>query len=95
MNPTPPVRPELAHDVLHPARRQPLAAMFAPRNIAVLGASESAGSVGQALMQGDTSRAAEIALQLASIFTHRFKITTIIKDLLYAHFVSQLTFTKS
>jgi len=31
-----------------------------------------AGPVGQALMQGDTSRAAEIALQLASIFTHRF-----------------------
>jgi DNA polymerase-3 subunit alpha len=31
-----------------------------------------AGPVGQALVQGDTSRAAEIALQLASIFTHRF-----------------------
>ena len=30
------------------------------------------GPVGQALMQGDASRAAEIALQLASIFTHRF-----------------------
>ena len=31
-----------------------------------------AGPVGQALVQGDASRAAEIALQLASIFTHRF-----------------------
>ena len=31
-----------------------------------------AGPVGQALVQGDTSRAAEVALQLASIFTHRF-----------------------
>ena len=31
-----------------------------------------AGPVGQALVQGDASRAAEIALQYASIFTHRF-----------------------
>ncbi|UJW82192.1 DNA polymerase III subunit alpha [Hydrogenophaga sp. SL48] len=33
-----------------------------------------AGPVGQALIQGDTERAADIALQLASLFTHRFYI---------------------
>jgi acetyltransferase len=33
------------------ARPQPLDALFAPRNIAVIGASETAGSVGQALVQ--------------------------------------------
>ena len=38
----------------------------------ILLSGAQAGPVGQALMQGDTSRAAEIALQLASIFTHRF-----------------------
>ncbi len=31
-----------------------------------------AGPVGQALVQGDTQRASDIALQLACIFTHRF-----------------------
>ena len=38
----------------------------------ILLSGAQAGPVGQALMQGDSSRAAEIALQLASIFTHRF-----------------------
>jgi DNA polymerase-3 subunit alpha len=38
----------------------------------ILLSGAQAGPVGQALMQGDASRAAEIALQLASIFTHRF-----------------------
>ncbi len=38
----------------------------------ILLSGAQAGPVGQALLQGDTSRAAEIALQLASIFTHRF-----------------------
>ena len=38
----------------------------------ILLSGAQAGPVGHALMQGDTSRAAEIALQLASIFTHRF-----------------------
>jgi DNA polymerase-3 subunit alpha len=33
-----------------------------------------AGPVGQALVQGDTERAADIALQLGSLFTHRFYI---------------------
>jgi DNA polymerase-3 subunit alpha len=38
----------------------------------ILLSGAQAGPVGQALMQGGTSRATEIALQLASIFTHRF-----------------------
>ncbi len=38
----------------------------------ILLSGAQAGPVGQSLVQGDTSRAAEIALQLASIFTHRF-----------------------
>ncbi len=33
-----------------------------------------AGPVGQALMQGDAQRAGEVAMQLASMFTHRFYI---------------------
>jgi DNA polymerase III subunit alpha len=38
--------------------------------IALAGAQ--AGPVGQALVQGDTARAHDVALQLAGIFTHRF-----------------------
>ena len=38
----------------------------------ILLSGAQAGPVGQALVQGDASRAAEIALQLASVFTHRF-----------------------
>ena len=38
----------------------------------ILLSGAQAGPVGQALVHGDISRAAEIALQLASIFTHRF-----------------------
>ncbi len=37
-------------------------------------AGAQAGPVGQALTQGDTARAADLALQLASIFPHRFYI---------------------
>jgi DNA polymerase-3 subunit alpha len=40
--------------------------------IALSGAQ--AGAVGQALMQGDTQRASDVALQLAGIFPHRFYI---------------------
>lgn len=40
--------------------------------IALSGAQ--AGPVGQALVQGDAQRAGDVALQLASIFTHRFYI---------------------
>ncbi|WP_291015272.1 PHP domain-containing protein, partial [Hydrogenophaga sp.] len=38
----------------------------------ILLAGAQAGPVGQALMQGDEARAADIALQLSSLFTHRF-----------------------
>ena len=38
----------------------------------ILLSGAQAGPVGQALVQGDTARASEIALQLASVFTHRF-----------------------
>ena len=44
-------RPELAHDVLRQGRPQPLSAMFAPRSIAVIGASAKLGSVGKALLE--------------------------------------------
>lgn len=37
-------------------------------------AGAQAGPVGQALVQGDTSRAGEVALQLATTFPHRFYI---------------------
>jgi DNA polymerase-3 subunit alpha len=37
-------------------------------------AGAQAGPVGQALLQGDESRAADVALQLAGIFPHRFYI---------------------
>jgi len=40
--------------------------------IAVSGAQ--AGALGQALVQGDTTRASDVALQLASIFPHRFYV---------------------
>jgi DNA polymerase-3 subunit alpha len=38
--------------------------------IALSGAQ--AGAIGQALLQGDEARAADVALQLASLFPHRF-----------------------
>src|SRR3954471_10831249 len=38
-----------AHDVLR-QERQPLDAMFAPRNVAVVGATETVGSVGRTLL---------------------------------------------
>src|SRR5688572_3419207 len=40
---------DLAHDVLR-QERQPLDAIFAPRNVAVVGATEAAGSVGRTLL---------------------------------------------
>ncbi len=51
MKTDPSPRAELAHDVLRHARRPPLEAMFAPRTLAVIGASETPGSVGRALME--------------------------------------------
>lgn len=44
-------RPGLAHDVLRQSRREPLEALFAPRAIAVIGATERAGSVGRAIWE--------------------------------------------
>src|SRR6478736_5487178 len=38
-----------AHDVLH-VTRQPLDLFFRPRNVAVIGATETAGSVGRTLL---------------------------------------------
>ena len=40
---------DLAHDVLR-QRRQPLDAIFAPRNVAVIGATERVGSVGRTIL---------------------------------------------
>ena len=40
----------------------------------ILLAGAQAGPVGQALLQGDEARATDIALQLSSLFTHRFYI---------------------
>ena len=38
----------------------------------ILLSGAQAGPVGQALLQGDTQRASDLALQLSSLFTHRF-----------------------
>jgi acetyltransferase len=46
--PTPPTT-DLAHDVLR-QERQPLDAIFAPRNVAVIGATETANSVGRTVL---------------------------------------------
>ena len=46
-----PPHSELAQDVLCHARGRPVDAMFAPRSIAVIGATDKAGSVGQALVE--------------------------------------------
>ena len=40
----------------------------------ILLSGAQAGPVGQALVQGDAQRAADVAMQLASAFTHRFYI---------------------
>ncbi len=45
------VRPERAHDILRHARGNPLAALFAPKTIAVIGASQTPDSVGRALVE--------------------------------------------
>ena len=43
--------PELAHDILRHARRHPLESIFAPRTVAVIGATEKEGSVGRAVLE--------------------------------------------
>jgi len=40
---------ELAQDILH-TRKHPLDAFFAPKSVAVIGASETAGSVGRTIL---------------------------------------------
>jgi acetyltransferase len=42
---------ESAHDIFRAGRGQPLEAIFAPRSVAVIGASEKPGSVGRALAE--------------------------------------------
>ena len=42
---------ESAHDILHHSRKHPLDAIFAPRSIAVIGATENPGSVGRTVFQ--------------------------------------------
>src|SRR6186713_359228 len=44
-------RPELVHDVLRQARRNRLDAIFSPKNVAVIGATEKPGSVGLAVLK--------------------------------------------
>src|SRR4051812_45182894 len=46
---TPPAAPALVHDIFRPAAR-PLDAFFAPRSVAVVGATENAGSAGRTLL---------------------------------------------
>lgn len=51
MSPSPSTPSEHAHDILRHPRRHTLDPLFAPRSIAVIGASETPGSVGRALVQ--------------------------------------------
>ncbi len=44
-------RAELAHDILHQIRRHPLDTIFAPKSVAVIGATENKGSVGRTVFQ--------------------------------------------
>jgi acetyltransferase len=44
-------RPEAAHDILHQVARHPLDAIFQPKVVAVIGATENPGSVGRTVFQ--------------------------------------------
>ncbi|HRT59291.1 MAG TPA: CoA-binding protein, partial [Candidatus Paceibacterota bacterium] len=46
-----PQRVEPAHDILHQSRRHPLDSIFAPKVVAVIGATENPGSVGRTVFQ--------------------------------------------
>jgi acetyltransferase len=48
---TKPQRVELAHDILHQGRQHPLDPIFAPKVVAVIGATENRGSVGRTVFQ--------------------------------------------
>src|SRR5262245_16889286 len=45
-----PALPDGTHDVFHEAGRRPLDAIFAPRHVAVIGATDRQGSVGRAIL---------------------------------------------
>src|SRR6266542_4024858 len=45
------VRPKGSHDFLLHARRHPLDPLFAPKTVAVIGATEKEGSVGRAVLE--------------------------------------------
>ncbi|WP_276375524.1 bifunctional acetate--CoA ligase family protein/GNAT family N-acetyltransferase [Corallococcus exercitus] len=47
---TPPARTDPSLDLLHQRTRQPLEVLFSPRSVAVVGASERAGSVGRTVL---------------------------------------------
>ena len=49
------VEPEAAHDILRHPRRHPLDPLFAPKTVAVIGATEKEGSVGRAVLENLSS----------------------------------------
>lgn len=51
MNDGPPTCAERSHDILRSARRHPLDPLFAPKSVAVIGATEKEGSVGRAVLE--------------------------------------------
>src|SRR5437879_1324524 len=51
MTTTPASKPDPAHDILQGDRPQPLDAVFAPKTVALIGATESPGTVGRTLAQ--------------------------------------------
>ena len=52
MNPisTTPQKLESAHDILHHTTRRPLDPIFSPKSVAVIGATETLGSVGRTIL---------------------------------------------
>jgi acetyltransferase len=51
MTQTNPNPPEHAHDIFRHPRRHSLDPLFAPRNVAIIGATEKPGTVGRALVE--------------------------------------------
>jgi len=49
-NPSPTAQFEPAHDILHHSTRRPLDPIFAPKSVAVIGATETVGSVGRTIL---------------------------------------------
>src|SRR6185436_17882978 len=54
------VEPEAAHDLVRHARRHPLDPLFAPKTVAVIGATEKEGSVGRAVLENLSSFAGKV-----------------------------------